>query len=392
MRSRKAGFVMPKISVVHVITALPRRGAEAMLAKLLEVMDADKFCQTVIVLQDKGELGARIEQAGVPVIPMHMKGALDLPRVVLQMRAFLKKAKPNIVQTWLYHADFVGTLAAKAAGGSRVIWNVRCTNMNFQDYNPTTRLICSLLGRMSSIPDLVISNSITGQKAHSELGYHPSAWRILPNGFDTERFRPDPERAAAFRQTLGVSASTPLIGLPARLDPMKDHDNFLNAAGLLANDLPEVGFVLIGRGLDSDNAEIKSRIAKRGLSGRVHLLGERSNMEVVIAGLDIVTLCSAYGEGFPNVLGEGLSCGVLCVATDVGDSALIVGPHGRIVPPRRPADLAAAWREILALGPETRRKMGVLARRHVIENYSLPAIGRAYEDLYATVVQDAGVA
>jgi glycosyltransferase involved in cell wall biosynthesis len=383
---------MPKINIVHVITGLRRGGAEVMLAKLLEVMDAEKFCQTVIVLQDEGEMGARIEQAGIPVIPMHMKGAFDLPRVVMQMRGLLKKAKPQIVQTWLYHADFVGTLAAKAAGGPRVIWNVRCSNMNFQDYDPTTRLICSLLARMSSIPDLVISNSQIGQKAHSELGYHPRAWRILPNGFDTERFRPDAERAAAFRQGLGISALTPLIGLPARFDPMKDHDNFLNAAALLASELPDAHFVLIGRGLDSDNAEITSQIVTKGLGGRVHLLGERSDMEVVMAGLDIVTLCSAYGEGFPNVLGEGLSCGVLCVATDVGDSAMVVGTHGRIVPPRSHADLATAWREILALGPETRREMGALARRHVIENYSLPSIGRAYEDLYATVVRDAGVA
>jgi glycosyltransferase involved in cell wall biosynthesis len=376
---------MPKIDVVHIITGLRRAGAENMLAKLLEVMDRERFRQTVVVLQDKGELGARIEQTGAQVIPLNMTGVFDFPRVVWQMRALLKKAKPHIVQTWLYHADFVGTLAAQAAGGSRLIWNVRCSNMNFQDYNRTTRMICSLLARMSAVPDLVICNSFTGQKAHNELGYRPRAWRILPNGFDTDRFRPDIERAAVFRKSLGVGTSTPLIGLPARLDPMKDQDNFLNAAVLLARDVPEARFILIGHGLDSDNAGIVERIAARGLDGRVHLLGERSDMEAVMAGLDIVTLCSAYGEGFPNVLGEALSCGTLCVATDVGDSARVVGPHGRIIPPRRPEDLAAAWRELLALGPEIRKEMGTQARRHVVEHYSLPAIGRAYENLYATL-------
>jgi len=376
---------MAKIDVVHVITSLRRGGTETMLAKLLKVMDAGRFRQTVMVLQDKGDLGARIEQIGVPVIPLYMRGAFDVPRVVMQMRAFLKKARPHIVQTWLYHADFVGTLAAKAAGGSRVIWNVRCSNMNFQDYNPTTRLICSLLARMSSVPDLVISNSFTGQTAHRELGYRPREWRVLPNGFDTERFRPDTARAAVFRKALGVGAKIPLIGLPARLDPMKDHDNFLNAAALLKGDLPEAHFILIGRGLTSENAEFVSRIKGRGLDGRVRLLGERDDMETVMAGLDIVTLCSAYGEGFPNVLGEGLSCGALCVATDVGDSAVVVGPYGRIVAPRQPEDLAGAWREMLALGPERRHEMGVQARRHILEHYSLPAIGRAYEDLYISV-------
>ena len=376
---------MSKIDVVHIITDLRRAGAENMLAKLIEVMDAGRFQHTVVVLQDKGELGPRIEQAGARVIPLHMRGVFDLPRAVLQMRAFLKDTKPHIVQTWLYHADFVGTLAARAAGGSRLIWNVRCSNMNFRDYNPMTRMVCSLLARMSAVPDLVICNSLAGQKAHSELGYHPRAWCLLPNGFDTERFRPDAGRSAAFRKSLEVGASTPLIGLPARLDPMKDQDNFLNAAVLLARDIPEARFVLIGHGLDSDNAGIVERIAARGLDRRVHLLGERSDMETVMAGLDIVTLCSAYGEGFPNVLGEALSCGVLCVATDVGDSARVVGQHGRIISPRRPDDLAAAWRDILALRPEIRKEMGMQGRQHVIEHYSLPAIGRAYEDLYTSL-------
>lgn len=377
--------MMSTTKVVHVITGLRRHGAETMLAKLLEVMDRSRFQQTVIVLQDKGELGPRIEQAGVPVIALNMKSALDFPRVFFRIWSILKKGKPDIVQTWLYHADFVGTLAAKAAGSTKLIWNLRCSNMNFSEYNPIMRLICSLLARLSSVPDLVISNSLTGQKAHSELGYHPRAWRLLPNGFDTERFRPNVELAAEFRRSLGIGPSTPLIGLPARFDPMKDQANFLNAAALLVQDHPEVRFALIGRGLTADNTAIASHIAERGLGSYVHLLGERSDMEVVMASLNIVTLSSAYGEGFPNVLGEALSCGVLCVATDVGDAAAIVGPYGRIVPSRHSEALAAAWREILALNPEAYKELSSQAREHVIDHYSLPAIGRAYEELYTSV-------
>jgi glycosyltransferase involved in cell wall biosynthesis len=377
---------MSKINVVHVITSLRRAGAENMLAKLLEVMDAERFQQSVVVLQDVGALGPQIERIGIPVIPLHMKSLFELPRVVLRLSAILRKTQPHIVQTWLYHADFIGTLAAKTGGKFTVIWNVRCSDMNFQAYNLTTRLACVALARLSSVPDLIISNSLAGQKVHTALGYRPREWRILPNGFDTTRFRPDTGRATVFRRSLGVGAATPLIGLPARLDPMKDHDNFLDAAALLARDLPEARFVLIGRGLTPENGELVSRIAARGLKSRVHLLGEREDMETVMAGLDIVTLCSAYGEGFPNVLGEALSCGTLCVATDVGDSKAIIGPYGRIVAKKCHTDLAGAWRAVLSLGPEKRGEIGVLARRHVVENYSMSAIGRAYEDLYASVV------
>ena len=378
---------MLKVDIIHVITDLQTGGAETMLAKLIEVADRDQFRQTVVVLQDKSALGRRIEQAGAQIIPLNMKSPLDLPRAILQLRSILKRQRPHLVQTWLYHADFVGTLAARLAGVSPILWNVRCSNLNFRHYAPTTRLICAALGRMSSVPRLVISNSYTGRKVHEQLGYHAREWRIVPNGFDIERFRPDAERAKAFRTSLGLDRAAPLIGLPARLDPMKDHDTFLEAASLLAKDIAAVRFVLAGTGLNSDNAEFVARVRRWGLTDRVHLLGERSDMEVVMAGLDIVTLCSAYGEGFPNVLGEALSCGALCVATDVGDSALVLGPHGRIVPPRRPAELADAWRELLALAPDQRLAQTTAGRRFVIENFSLPAIGRIYEDIYLSLAR-----
>ncbi|KWV59458.1 hypothetical protein AS156_30955 [Bradyrhizobium macuxiense] len=378
---------MLALDVFHVITGLRTGGAETMLAKLIEVMDRERFHQTVVVLQDKGALGSRIEQAGAEVIPLNMKSPLDLPRAVYQLSSILKQRRPHLVQTWLYHADFVGTLAARLAGVSPVLWNVRCSNMNFRDYAPTTRLICAALARLSSIPRLVISNSHSGRDVHQQLGYRAREWRIVPNGFDVERFRPAADRVEKFRAGLGVALHTPLIGLPGRLDPMKDHDTFLEAASLLKREIGDVRFVLAGKGVHPDNAEFVARVRRWGLTDRVHLLGERGDMEAVMAGLDIVTLCSAYGEGFPNVLGEALSCGALCVATDVGDSARVLGPHGRIVPPREPTALAEAWRDLLALGPDQRLALTTAGRRYVVENYSLPAIGRIYQDIYLSVVQ-----
>lgn len=376
---------MPRISVVHVITTLLVGGAESMLAKLMETMDQTRFRQTVVVLLDKGKLGGRIERAGVEVIPLNMTNALQMPHAVLKLRAILKATKPDIIQTWLYHADLVGTIAARSVASAQLLWNIRCSNMEFGDYPMTTRLICKALAKLSSIPMEVISNSEAGKAAHTALGYHPRSWRILYNGFDTDRFRPDDARAHAFRSELGVARSDTLIGLPARLDPMKDHDTFLNAAAILAKDNPNVRFVLIGRGLDPGNLDVVSRIRLRGLDGRIHLLGERGDMECVMAGLDIVSLSSAYGEGFPNVLGEALSCGALCAATDVGDSAIVLGPYGRVVPPKHPERLAAAWLDLLSLDPRARADLQRRGREHVVEKFSLPVIGKAYEDLYVSL-------
>jgi glycosyltransferase involved in cell wall biosynthesis len=177
-----------------------------------------------------------------------------------------------------------------------------------------------------------------------------------------------------------------LIGLVCRYHPMKDHANFLQAAAHLLQEYPDIHFALVGTGVVKENESLYQTIEQLGISHRTHLLGERSDMPRITAALDIASSASAYGEGWPLIVGEAMSCGVPCTVTDVGDSGLIVGNTGWVVPPKNPEALAKAWQESIELGSQGREKLGKAARTRIIESFSLDAVVSEYEALYESVI------
>jgi glycosyltransferase involved in cell wall biosynthesis len=236
------------------------------------------------------------------------------------------------------------------------------------------------------MPDAVVVNSRAGQCFHERIGYRPRRWEHLPNGFDTNEFRPDPEARGRIRAKFGIDDDTIVIGLPARYHPMKDHDTFFDAAAILATMRPEIRFALLGAGIEPANRTLAKAVARRGIADRILLLGERNDMAEMYAAFDIATLSSAFGEGFPNVLGQAMASGLPCVATDSGDAAELLGPTGIVVPPRDPQALAAAWRRLVSLGAEGRRLVGDQARERIIRDYCIGAVVARYEALYSDIV------
>ena len=366
------------IRIVHVISDLDTGGAEVMVTKLVGRMDREQFSNTVISLTDHGELGDQIEMQGVPVHALGMKrGRVDfaaLPRLI----RLLKSIRPDIVQSWLYHADFLSTLAVRMAGSSLLIWNVRCSDMDLTRYRSLTRWIQRILAWWSHNPEAVVVNSQAGKSLHERLGYRPKRWEVIPNGFDLDRFCPRSDVRSAQRKEWGVSDGTVVIGVIARLDPMKDHATFLEAARRLANRRRDVLFVLMGR----DTEKLAAAVAEKGLTDQVRLLGYREDVEQQLPGMDTVCLSSAFGEGFPNVLGEAMACGIPCVVTDVGDAGSIVGETGLVVPPRNAEVMAEAMMTLVDEGREARRLRGAAARKRIQSEYSLARITDRYQQLY----------
>jgi glycosyltransferase involved in cell wall biosynthesis len=258
----------------------------------------------------------------------------------------------------------------------RLVWNLRCTEME------GTAGLTRLLAWGSGVPEAVIVNSYAGQRYHETLGYQSRRWVMIPNGFDTECFRPDTGARRRGRAELGISYDAVALLLPARYDAMKDHANFLAAAAKLAGRHPEAQFALAGAGAEPGNRELSEAIAAHGLGERIRLLGERRDIEALYPAFDIVTLSSAFGEGFPNVLGEAMACGVPCVATDIGDAAAIIGDCGIVVPARNPEALAAGWQRVMGLGAEGRAALGARARARIVEHYDLARVVARFEVLY----------
>ena len=377
------------ITIAHVITGLRKNGAETMLYKLLQQTDRSQFSVRVFtLLAPPGPLAERIQALGIPVDALGISRGVPNPMAIWRLAGALRDMRPDLVQTWMYHADLVGGLAAKLASiRLPVLWNIRQSTFDPNRSRRRTIGVARLCARLSGhLPHAIICCSENARRVHVALGYDDSKIQVIPNGFDPVAFQPDPEARTALRAELGLSPDTPLIGMVARYDPQKDHQTVVAAATRLHARMPNVHFVLCGNGVDQTNAELTGWITSAGLNHMCHLLGERNDVARVTAALDLATLSSAYGEGFPNVLGEAMACEVPCVATDVGDSAHVVGDTGRIVPARDADALAGAWSDLLTAGDDERKTLGERARCRILENFSISRVTHSYEAVYRSVV------
>lgn len=375
------------MKILHVITGLYTGGAEIMLAKLIERMPAAPGESAVISLTGGGPIAERIAALGTPVTCLGMRrGRLSLLGFIHLVQA-MRRLKPDLVQAWMYHANLTAGLAAKLAGRPPVIWGIRQSDLDPRVSKWSTRLVARLGAVFSRIlPAKIICCAENARDVHAAMGYCRDRMIVIANGFDLDRFRPNPDAHAALCRELGLPAAAALIAMPARFDPQKDHHTLLRAAKLLRGELPMAHFILCGDGVDAANTTLTGWIADLGLEDAVHLLGARGDMPNIMAACDMVVSASAFGEGFSNTLGEAMAAGTPCVATDVGDSRMIVGDTGRIVPPRDPRALAGALGEILRLPATERRALGAQARARIAAQYSLAAISAQYAIIYRDTI------
>lgn len=330
-------------SITHIITGLNTGGAETMLYKLLSNIDRTKFELKVLSLTDIGSIGKKIEKLGISVKALGMKRGVPNPRYVFGLVAILKKEKPDLVQTWMYHADLIGGLAAKLVRNVPVVWNIRHSNLDPKGNKKTTILTAKACAKLSkTIPKKIICCSEASFKVHSELGYKEEKMIVIPNGFDLDAFKPDAEARYSVRRELRIPDDAAIMGMVARFDPQKDHKNLINAAGVLCRSNKNIHFILCGDGITNDNKQLAKCIQENNLQVNFHLLGRRADIARITTAFDIASSSSSYGEGFPNVVGEAMSCEVPCVVTNVGDSAYIVGDTGIVVPPKNPLAMARA--------------------------------------------------
>jgi glycosyltransferase involved in cell wall biosynthesis len=371
-----------RLRVLHLITGLPVGGAQAMLYKLLSRADRNGFDPEVVSLESEGPMASKISALGLPVRSLGLRSDRFEPRGVLRFVAWLRRSRFHLVQTWMYHADLIGGLAAKLAGGIPVAWGIRQSNLDRMHNKRSTLGVvkaCASLSRW--LPARIVCCSEVARKAHQEVGYAADKMVVIPNGFDVDLFRPDPEARAAIRRELDVPESALLVGHVGRFDSQKDHQTFVRAARLLNGRKRDVHFLMCGEGVDAKNVALAEWIGAEGIGRRCHLLGLREDVARIHAALDI-EVCSSVGEGFSNAVGEAMACGVPCVSTEVGDASALIGDTGRVVPIRDPVALARGCAELIDLGTDGRHRLGLVARKRIEERFSLSSVVARYEALY----------
>jgi glycosyltransferase involved in cell wall biosynthesis len=373
---------MRRIRVVHIINSFEYGGAEAMLCNLLLRTDQQRFEPHVVSLIDDLTVAEPIVDAGLPLTVIGLNRRRPNLGAMWRLVRHLRALKPDIVHTWMDHSNLIGGLAAKLAGVPEIVWGIHHSDHVKALTKRSTLLTVWASAKLSHrLPTRIVFCSEHSQRLYAKRGFDSSRCCVVPNGFDTSRFKPDAQARQRIRAQSALRDDNTVLGLVARYDPLKDHATFLRAAELLLQTHPHVRFLLCGAGVETSNAQLIAHLASPALREACRLLGPRTDVEQIYAALDIAT-SSSISEAFPLAIGEAMACGVPCVATDVGDSRLIVGETGRIVPPRDPAAIAAAWRELLELDRAARCDLGSAARKRIVQLFELETFTRRFEQLY----------
>ena len=359
------------IKIFFLIRSLNVGGAEQQLLELVRGLDKSRFNINVGLFYDEGMLREELHgMQGVRLLPLGKLGRWDLLAFGLRLARLLRKLKPDVLYSFLPEANLTGLIAGRLARVPRIVWGLRASNMDVKHYHwsfGATLQICSWL---SSFPDAIISNSAAAIKSHKKLGFKTIKITVIPNGIDTKRFEHDETAGYKVRREWGVLDDEILIGSVARLDPMKDHSTFLRAARIFLDYSDKVRFVCVGYAQEPYKSKMVDLGNRLGLNEHLIWNEARKDMTAVYNALDIVTSSSAYGEGFPNVIGEAMACGVPCVVTDVGDSARIVGSVGITVPSENPKALADGWRNMLKRLNDKSYSIKEMTRARIVSHYN----------------------
>jgi glycosyltransferase involved in cell wall biosynthesis len=373
------------LRVVHVITGLGRGGAESTLLQLCSASHGSDWQHTVVSLTDRGEVAAALEAAGIPVIDLGMKSPLSMVPATWRLRKILRDLDPDIVQTWMYHADFIGGLASRLAGIRSLVWGIRSSLTDSRTIKRRNRALVRVCARMSgSVPARIVACANAAAETHAQVGYRRDKMIVIQNGIDVARFT-DVAAADAEQQSAGGSSGDrPLLGMVARFTPQKDHRNLFGALKILVERGESFQCTLVGNAMDSANDLLVRWIGEFSLDDHVVLMGPRNDLPDIMRALDLHVLSSAV-EGFPNVLAEAMACGTPCVSTDTGDAAYIVGDTGWLVPKDDPGALAAAISDALTErreSPQVWQNRRAACRTHIQEHFGLQRMIDRYADVW----------
>jgi glycosyltransferase involved in cell wall biosynthesis len=361
------------VKVLFLVRSLELGGAERQLVVLALGLRLEGHAVEVAVFYGGGALEAELREAGVPVHDLGKRGRWDNLRFGWRMARLVRRVRPDVLHGYLGGANIAAVAMRWMYPRVRVVWRIAASYVDLARFDRAARWTYGMEARLARLADLVIVNSQAGRRYCLQRGFPAAKLAVVPNGIDTEHFRREAAAGARLRAEWGAVDGGSLVGIVARLDPMKDHPTFLRAASEVARRRPEVRFVCVGDGPADYAARLRRLAGELGLEPVLTWAGARRDVVDVYSALDV--LCSSsYGEGFPNVIGEAMSCGLPCVATDVGDCAWIIGDAGVVVAPKNVPALSEGLLQVLQLDDGERRALGDRARGRIAGHFDRAAL------------------
>jgi glycosyltransferase involved in cell wall biosynthesis len=373
------------VKVLLFVRDLAVGGSQRQLAVLAAGLARRGHDVAVVVLYAGGALEALLVDSGSRLLSIEKARRWDVVAPLARLRRLFVSERPDLVYAFLPTQTTLAALLLPARLGTKLVFGLRAGGMQLDRYDALNALSYRTEAWLSRRADLIIANARAVRADAAGRGLPAGRIAVVPNGIDTEKMRPDAAAGRALRHAWGLADDAFVVGCVARLDPMKDHTNLLQAAARFAKEHLQARFICAGDGPAAYRDELAALANSLGLADRLIWAGEIGDVRAAYNAFDIATLPSAFGEGFPNVVGEAMACGTPVVATDVGDTGAIVGAHGELVPPARPDLLCAAWTQLLGRLTEN-PDLRTAARDFIVANYGLDAMVRRSEAALSQLV------
>jgi len=377
---------MQKNKILHIITDLNTGGAEMMLFKILNHFSKkNKIESFVIVLMGRSSLSDKFESIGINIKYLNLKEErIPSFRALLKMYNYTKLFKPTIIQGWMYHSNLAALLLKLFLPNNvKIYWNIRQTLYNIKYEKNLSQLVIRILILFSKYINKIIYNSHISKNQHEKLGMDKSNSKIIYNGFEFNIYKPNPLSRKKIRAKYGIPDDAIVIGHIARYHPMKNHKMVIHLASTIINSNSKVWFLMVGKNVSKHNSELTSLMMNYKIKNRLLLIGEQLIIPEILTSFDIALCLSSWGEGFPNVIGEAMCSGLTVVATDVGDSKMIVGEYGSIIEPNNIINAVREINEYIDMDESKRNRLGLKGRDFIIKNFSIENIGTEYYQLYS---------
>lgn len=326
------------MSVLLLCRSLDVGGTERQIVALAKRSHLQGHRVAVAIFYPNGALASDLYAAGVTVFDLNKSGRWDVLPFLFRLMRLVRTWKPKTIYSFLGGPNILTVCIKPFLRGVAIVWGVRASRVDLHRYDWLLRASYRIECQLSRFASLIICNSIAGLEYAAAHGFPRKKMIVIPNGIDTETFKPDPGARWRIRRDWGIADSEILVGLVARLDPMKDHATFLYAAAMVATRRPNIRFVCVGDGPSFFTIQLHRLGAELGLAEKLTWAGMCRDAPAVFSALDIA-VSSSCGEGFSNVIAEAMACGAPCVVTDVGDSKAIVDQLGIVVNPGSPAEL-----------------------------------------------------
>ena len=371
--------------ILHIITSLDAGGGQWVLFELAKQLNKLGYKQCVISMKPNGSLAEKIIKENIELHELNFSFK-SLSTSIKECHKFINSFQPDCIQSWLYHGDFL-TILLRPKIKIPIYWGLHHSYESRKNnrLKLSTRIIVFFNKVFSkTVPRKIICCSKSALNSHIKYGYDLDKMIFIPNGINIDRFRPDPAASKKIKKELNIQSRKKIIGYIARFHPQKDHENFFAAAKQLLQIRDNVEFILAGSQITHENFELSRLLTDQQLSDHVHLLGQRDDISLITAALDIATLASSGDEALPLTMIEAMACGVICVATDVGDVKEVVGNAGFIVPAHNSQALADQWQQALELSTEQRNGLVEIGINRVKQSYTNIIMAKNYLDVYLT--------